>query len=159
MRLKTWQMAVVGLLVAAGIGFSIFFSLARQAVRFEETDAATAHQQLERARASFASTSPILAVDEAGRLQRLGSPAGGARPPAERLMVLAYRESEGGLVRAEMPLWFLRLKAPVIRPMLRGAGLDPDDLGLTADELESLGRALLLDVSRPNGDRVLVWTE
>jgi hypothetical protein len=70
--LKTWQMAVVGLLVAAGIGLSIFFALARQAVRFEETDEATARRQLEQARASFGSAGPILALDDAGQLQRLG---------------------------------------------------------------------------------------
>jgi hypothetical protein len=74
-------------------------------------------------------------------------------------MVLAHLASERGLVRAEVPLWFLRLKAPAVRPVLRGTGVDPGDLGLTVDDLEALGRALLLDVSRPNGDRVLVWTE
>jgi hypothetical protein len=74
-------------------------------------------------------------------------------------MVLAHLASEGGLVRAEVPLWFLKLKGPVVRPALRGTGLDPGDLGLTVDELERLGRALLLDTTRPNGDRVLVWTE
>jgi len=114
--LRTWQVAVVGLLVAAGIGLSIFFVFARQAVRFEETDEATARRQLEQARASFGSAHPILALNDAGQLQRLGSPAESPQQPADRLMVLAYLTSERGLVRVEVPLWFLKLKAPVVRP-------------------------------------------
>ena len=76
-----------------------------------------------------------------------------------RMRVLAYRGREERLVRAVVPFWFLRLKGPAVQYVLRDTGLDLDRLGVTPADLERYGAGVVLDQSRSNGDRLLVWTE
>jgi hypothetical protein len=148
------------LLAMAGGGFAIFGVLAWRAVRVERADAAVAVQRLEAARARLGDAPALLRRDAAGRLVRGPGLAHASAPerPAERLLVLAYRAAESRLVRAEVPLWFLELKAPAVEPMLRGTGLEPSQLSLTPAELRRAGPSLVLDEAR-GGDRLLVWTE
>ena len=60
---------------------------------------------------------------------------------------------------SRVPFWLLRLgkdgKLSMRRPLddVRGAEK------LTVKDLEMLGPGLLIDELKPNGDRVLVWTE
>lgn len=42
---------------------------------------------------------------------------------------------------------------------LRDTGLDLERLHVTGDDLARHGPGLILDQQRPNGDRLLVWTE
>lgn len=81
-----------------------------------------------------------------------------AAPPT-RLRVLAYRTPQQRLVQADVPFWFLRLKGPAVQYALRGTGLDLEQLGVSPADLERYGICLLLDETRTNGDRLLVWTE
>lgn len=142
----------------AGGGLAIFGVLAWNAVRVERADAAQAVRRFEAARAGLGGAPALLRRDAAGRLvPGPGAPRAAARP-AERLLVLAYRAAESRLVRAEVPLWFLLLKAPAVEPMLRGTGLDPGQLSVTPAELKRAGPSLVLDEARGR-DRLLVWTE
>jgi hypothetical protein len=75
------------------------------------------------------------------------------------MRVLAYRRPEQRLVRADVPLWFLKLKGPAVQYALRGTGLDLERLGVTPADLERYGACVVLDETRANGDRLLVWTE
>ncbi|MGE0453807.1 MAG: hypothetical protein AB7Q30_09740 [Vicinamibacteria bacterium] len=146
------------LLAMAGGGFAIFGVLAWRAVRVERADAAVAVQRFEAARAGLGGAPALLRRDAAGRLvPGRGAPRASGRP-AERLHVLAYRDAESRLVRAEVPLWFLELKAPAAEAMLRGTGLDPGQLSLSPAELKRAGPILVLDETRGR-DRLLVWTE
>jgi hypothetical protein len=158
--MKTWQMALIGLLVAGGVGLAVFLMLARQAVKVERADRTTAHRELDEARSAFGKAMPLVTLDADNKPHRQARlPQRGQQQPASQLMALAYRAPDEALVRAKVPLWFLRMKEPAVRFALGGTGLDPVELGLTADELEQLGRALVLDVTKANGDRLLVWTE
>ena len=60
---------------------------------------------------------------------------------------------------ASVPFWFLKLKGPAAQMALRGTGLDLEYLGLAAGDLERYGPALVIDHTRPSGDRLLVWTQ
>jgi hypothetical protein len=73
--------------------------------------------------------------------------------------VLAYQAGEQRLVAADVPFWFFRLKGPAAQYALSGTGLDLKRLGITAADLERHGPAVVIDHTRPNGDRLLVWTE
>ena len=42
---------------------------------------------------------------------------------------------------------------------MRDTGFDVDALKLTASDLERAGARVILDETRPGGDRLLVWTE
>jgi hypothetical protein len=63
------------------------------------------------------------------------------------------------LVRADVPLWFLKAKGPALRYAVRDTSLDIDALNLTATDLEHAGAGVVLDETRSNGDRLLVWTD
>jgi hypothetical protein len=58
-----------------------------------------------------------------------------------------------------VPFWFLKVKGPAVQYALRGTGLDLKRLGVSPADLEGYGVCLILDQTRTNGDRLLVWTE
>lgn len=58
-----------------------------------------------------------------------------------------------------MPLWFFKVKGPALRYAVRDTSLDLDALNLTATDLENAGASVVLDETRSNGDRLLVWTD
>ena len=73
--------------------------------------------------------------------------------------VLVYQTSQRRLARADVPLWFLRIRGPALECAFRGTGFDIRELGLAASDLERYGACLLIDETRDNGDRLLVWTD
>jgi hypothetical protein len=77
--------------------------------------------------------------------------------PSEQLRILAYRD--GQLIRADVPLWCLRLKQPALSLVFRDTGFDPVEAGWTAAELVRAGSGLLLDQEVAGGGRIIVWTE
>lgn len=151
-RLALWisLSALVGLVVSLWV-------LARVS-EVERVGTERAVEQFEARRAAVDDLEPILRVDPDGRLVRRLPPDGETRP-VRVLRVLAYRRDLGGLVSADIPLWFLSLKGPAIDLALRGTGIDLDTLGLSAKELRRHGPSLVLDEHRANGDRLLLWTE
>jgi hypothetical protein len=62
-------------------------------------------------------------------------------------------------VSAEVPFWFFRLKGPAAHLALRDTGFDLERLGLTPADLSRHGPSIVIDSSRDNADRLLVWTE
>ena len=86
--------------------------------------------------------------------------ASGPRPAAaDTTAPLAYRVAEQRLVRADVPFWLLKAKGPAVQYSLRGTGVDLERLGVTPADLQRYGASVVLDESRENGDRLLVWTE
>ena len=149
-RLLAW----VALAGAGGI--AIFGLLAWRSVAVEQADPDQALGRFTAVRDRFAGTEPMLRVDAAGHVTRRPPPADEIAAPRQ-LHVLAYRRPE--LVRADVPLWFLRAKGPALQYALRGTGVDLKRLGVTAADLQRYGPCLVLDEARANGDRLLVWTE
>jgi hypothetical protein len=101
----------------------------------------------------------MIHVDAAGRVRRRDRPSTREAAHPTRLRALAHRAPERRLVRADVPFWFFKIKGPAAQYALRGTGLDMDRLGVTPADLERCGVCLVLDETRTNGDRLLVWTE
>lgn len=76
-----------------------------------------------------------------------------------RLGVLAYQAGDDRLVTADVPMWFFRMKGPPTQFLVRGTGLDLERLQITAADLERFDPSVVIDHTRSNGDRLLVWTE
>jgi hypothetical protein len=107
-------------------------------------------------RASMKSA-PLVRRDDAGQLERrVTAPS---ETPASELHVLAYHARGEQLVRADVPLWFLRIKGPAVQYALRGTDFDLVGLNLTPSELQAAGACVVLDEVRLNGDRLLAWTQ
>ncbi len=156
------RLRVLGLLlwlgVAAVFGLCVFGVMVWQAVDFQRASSAEALASFNERRALFRGQEPLLKVSESGTLSA-ATARGPHSPQAETLMVLAYRVQQQRIARAEIPIWFLKLKGPVAEWALRDTGFDLSRLGVTPSELERLGPGLILDESNAAGDAILVWTE
>ncbi|MEO8500776.1 MAG: hypothetical protein ABI565_07660 [Vicinamibacteria bacterium] len=153
---------LLALLLPVLVGLSIFGRLAYQAVGIESVAPATALARFEAVRGRFADRKPMLEVDAAGQVRPRTPSSRSVVPPSTeptRLQVLAYYVEGQRLVKAEVPFWFLKLKGPAAQFALRDTGLDLERLHVTAEGLAREGPGLVLDQTRPNGDRLLVWTE
>lgn len=108
----------------------------------------------------FHDPTPMLRMDPAGRVIH-NTPK--SRPmfpvvPTD-LIVVAWRGPEVGLVEVRMPIWFLRVKGPAVRYLLRDTGFEPDDWALALDDMQDWGAGVVLDHYDRAGNRLLVWTD
>lgn len=101
--------------------------------------------------------SPLVRRDESGNFERRVTAT--SDTPVSQLHVLAYHVSGQQLVRADVPFWFFKAKGPAVQYALRGTDFDLAALNLTPGELQAVGACVVLDEVRPNGDRVLAWTQ
>jgi hypothetical protein len=152
-RLLWWA----GIAALAGIG--TFGVLAWHSVTVEHAQPDDALRRFGEIRSGLGWSEPMLRVDAAGVVTRRQAPEISQAVPPTRLRVLAYRAPERRLVQAEVPFWFLKLKGPAVQYVLRGTGLDWNHLGVSPSDLERHGVCLILDETRTNGDRLLVWTD
>jgi hypothetical protein len=114
-----------------------------------------AAQVFEVARQAHAGEDPVVVLED-GAFVRRPVPAEPREAPSN-LLVLVYHRPTERLIRAEVPFWFLRMKGPASERMLRGAGIDLAEFGLTVDDLSRYGPALVFDGTRGE-DRVLLVT-
>jgi hypothetical protein len=144
--------------VAIGLGLGLAGYLAWRSVSVQPATASDALRRFSEVRGAFALNEPLLHIDAAGAVTRR-APTDSRAPPPKRFMVLAYRAQAERLVRADLPFWFVRVKGTAAQFLLRDTGLDLGSLGISPAELEHYGPCLILDQTRANGDRLLVWTE
>lgn len=152
---------MVGVVLVAGAGFWMYQSFAPAATF---VDQAKADAELEAIRAKLGNRTPLINPDPAEGEPHIRTDS---RPSAytgelQSLLVAAYDRRAGKLVRFTIPFWLLRL-APDGKVSLGDETLQLDELTgrekLTVQQLEAFGPGLLIDVVKPSGDRVLVWTE
>jgi hypothetical protein len=117
---------VVTLLAGAVIGLTVFAALVWRAVTIEQADTSEAAQRFAAIRASLGAATPLLDIDDAGRVTRRAPVPVRAPQAIDRLTALAYQEADHRLVRAEVPFWFFKLKGPAARLALGGTGFDLD---------------------------------
>jgi hypothetical protein len=146
-------------LTAAVFGLGVFGIMVSRAVRIERAGPSQALRQFTTVRAALPPGPPVLSLDDAGNVLHRATPRPGSPDPIRRLGVLAYHASAQRLVSADAAFWFLRIKGPAAQFALRDTGLDLERLGITPADLEQYGPSLVIDWSRANGDRLLVWTE
>jgi hypothetical protein len=152
------QQVLAWTIVAACVGIGIFTLLAWCSVSVERAAPNDALQHFDEVRSRLQGE-PVLLVGPGGTITRRPAPTSHEPTQLSRLRVLAYRVREQQLVRADVPFWFIKVKGPAVRYTLRDTGLDLDQLGLTPADLERYGPCVVLDETRSNGDRLLVWTE
>lgn len=153
------RIALLTVAVGALVGFTIFGVLVSRAVTVEQADAPEALRRFTAVRAALGQSAPLLTLDESGNITRRTEPPGTFAVRPHRLAVLTYQSAERRLVSADVPFWFFKLKGPAAQYAVRGTGLDFTHLQITAADLERHGPAIVIDHTRANGDRLLVWTE
>jgi hypothetical protein len=157
---STTPRRIVGLFALATlIGLGIFGVLVWRAVTVEDVERTEAMHRIELVRAGFQSHTPLIELDQQGRMVRAASPGHASAAPIMRLKALAWRAPEHRLVSTDAPFWFFKVKGPAARYALEGTGFDLQRLHLTPADIERAGPALLLDHTSSDGSRLLVWTE
>ena len=152
------RVGVVVFVTAAVIGVAVFGMLAWRSVTVLQVDASGAINNFEDVKGRVPSTPPLVQRDPSGNFRRQ-APEPVTGRAARQLHALAYYVEGQRLVRADVPLWFLKVKGPAVRYAMRDTGFDLDALNLTASDLERAGARVILDETRSSGDRLLVWTE
>jgi hypothetical protein len=147
------------LVVAAVLGVGVFVYLASNTVTVERADDSEAMRQFQAARAAFGATPPMLEVDATGRVVRHASPPSEDVHGLRQLRVLVFQAQQRRLIRSDVPFWFVTIKGPALQFALRGTGVDLEGLGVTAADIRRHGPGPILDETRSNGDRILVWVE
>ena len=144
--------------VVAGAGYWAYQSFAPSAEFVNQTKA---DQQFDQIRTGFKDATPLIVPNPDGHGARVRAEG---RPPftgqLQSLHFAAYDPDEGKLVRFTVPFWLIRLGHDGKISLGEGAldGVRGAEK-LTVKDLEALGPGLLIDERKPDGDRVLVWTE
>ena len=73
--------------------------------------------------------------------------------------VLAYDTDEGKVVKFSLPFWLLRMKSGPIRISAYQQGWDDRGVSFRVEDIEKHGPGIIVDATRPNEGRVLVWAE
>jgi len=150
---------LVALLVAAVLGLATFVILAYRAVTVEQASAPEALRRFIEIRTRLGGTAPLLTLDEAGNVVRRTEPRATARRKIRRFRVLVYQVADERLIAADVPFWFFKIKGTAAQYAVRGTGLDLERLRITGADLERYEPSVVIDHTRLNGDRLLVWTE
>jgi hypothetical protein len=158
MRATPAAWLAAGLVVAAAGGLLFSGWAFTRWVDLTRVEPESASSAFEAARAPWQGRPALITIGPDGTVARQ-APERAAHDRARTLRVLLYQPAEQRLVRAEVPMWFLRMKGPGARYALRGTGLDLEALGLTPADLADHGPGLVLDHVAPSGEPLLVWTE
>lgn len=161
---KTWLLiiagfgaaCVIGLIALAGAG--VYF--AREHIKTQPATVEDARQAFDKAREPFKDQRPLIEVDEFERPRVRATtalPTAAAKP--QHLWMLIWDPDDGRTVRVSLPFWLLRLGRKNIEIGSNDRQFDLENLDLDFNELERIGPALLMDVQRPSGERVLLWTQ
>jgi len=158
-RVLTGRRLLVALIAGACLGLATFGILAYRAVTLEQASAPEALRRFTEIRARLGGTAPLLTLDDAGDVVRRAEPPAIARRKIRRFCVLVYQAADERLITADVPFWFFRIKGAAAQYAVRGTGLDLERLRITGADLERYEPSVVIDHSRLNGDRLLVWTE
>jgi len=169
-KARTWLWIIVGVagvlflcvVGVVGAGYYFFKTHIQQATVTNAVATDTFNQALAR----FKDQTPLIHADDNGHVDisaRIDALPTSPVKPTD-LYVLALERDRGEndrpLVRVSLPFWLLKLGR---RKMQLGGGQDIDAdlerLNITADDLERIGPRLILNYTRSDGTRVIVWTQ
>lgn len=164
-RVRTWIWVIVaivvvctlGIVALAGVGVYYF----AQHIDTRPTTSAAAAQDFEQIKARFKTQTPLLELDERGRVLKshTNRPAPASPRKPDALHVLAYDPDSERIVSLSIPFWLLRLKMGGTKIQLGDNHVDLERLRLSVEDLERYGPALIIDHRSRQGERVLVWSQ
>ena len=161
---KTWLWIVLGVFVFFGMiavgGIIVAVSVFRNNMTVNETSEADAMQQFEAVRSRYPGQQPLIQLVD-GRPQYVAERATQS-PSATSLSsvhILAYDSDEGKVVTFSLPFWLLRMKSGPIRISAYQQGWDDRGVSFRVEDIEKHGPGIIIDATRPNEGRVLVWAE
>lgn len=164
-KARTWILAILA--VIGGIvvllfmlaGFGTYWMV--QHIKTQPATATSAVKSFEQERAKFGAETPLLSADDVDNprmIQKKIDSLPAAATPASNMEIFVWSPNSERTVRISLPFWILKLG----RKKIDIAGADSFDfqrMQIDVNQLERIGPKLLVDVERPGGERVLVWTK
>lgn len=146
---------VVCMMVLAGAGA---YWLTRH-IKTSPTTATEAVKTFDQERARFGAEKALVTLEDvdnsAGVQRRLEAMPTSAVKPTE-MAILVWDPDEARTVRIALPFWLLKMGKRKID--IGSGGFDFDRFRIDVNDLERIGPRLIVDLQRPGGERVLVWT-
>lgn len=146
---------VICLMVAAGAGA---YWMTRR-IHTSPTTATQAVKTFDQERQRFGTEKALIGtedVDNAAAVQtRLAAMPTSTVQPTE-MSILVWDPNDERTVRMELPFWMLKMGKRKID--FGSSGFDFDRFRIDVNDLERIGPKLIVDIQRPGGERVLVWT-
>jgi hypothetical protein len=162
---KTWIwviVTIVGLCIVSVLAVAAFgMYFVSQHISTSRATSADADRRFDEIRAAFKDKNPLLEIDSSGEphaVRPLHELPGSTTKP-ESLSVLAWNPREGRIAKISLPFWIIRLGRNNIDISSGDHRFEFKDLGLDVRELERIGPAIVIDLTRSSGERVLVWTQ
>ena len=147
---------VVGLMVMAGAGTYWMMNH----IKTSPATATQAVKTFDQERARFGTEKALIGsedIDNASGVQRRldAMPSASAKPT--EMEILVWDPNDERTVRIALPFWMLKIGK---RKIDIGSGaFDFDRFSIDVNDLERIGPKLIADITRPGGERVLVWTK
>jgi hypothetical protein len=165
----SWGLIILGvvvlvIVVVAGLmavaGYFVYKQFAFEAAPATQV---SVEQEFARVLDRFKGQQPFLQMRDGEPVETIppstAKPAG--RHQIEALHVLVWQPEDGKVFRMNIPFWIIRMSKG--RPVHLGRELsqdgEPYQLKVTADDIERRGPGLILDLTKPGRERVLVWAE
>lgn len=163
---RRWPLVLAGvavvitvIVIALAVAGTLFV---RNNVQMAEgTSPERAKAAFETALRPFADTRPLLVIGDDKR-PALARGAETRRNPGtvSALHVLAWDADEGSLATVTVPLWLLAMKpGPIEFGDYAPTGWDAERVQLDVKDLERHGPGVVLDVTAPDGQRVLITAQ
>ena len=161
-----WLLIILGIIifiVIVGVGACVGFGY----YMYRQMDITTANtsnpeEEFAKTRARFEGQTPYLEVPR----DRFEDPIvhheleKAEKTSLTGLYVMAYDPAKQQTVRVKIPMWLLRLGGQNLKFDAGSSGsVDVGRMKLTSDGLERFGKGIVMDVTKPSGERVLIWTE
>ena len=146
---------VIGLMVMAGVGTMWMM----RHINTAPSTATQAVKAFEQERARFGTEKPLIGIDDLENgpavQRRIDALPTAAVKPTE-MAILVWDPDDERTVRIALPFWLLKLGK---RKIDIGTGaFDFDRYRIDVKDLERIGPKLIVDIQRPGGERVLVWS-
>ena len=154
--------AIIGVIVVcivalAGVGI---YAVTRN-FKSQPATATSAIKTFEQARTALGGQPALLTledIDNPSTIQKKIDSLPASTTPATTMEILVWAPNNERTVRITLPFWLLKFGKKKID--ISGAdSFDFNRMQIDINQLERIGPKLIVDVERPGGERVLVWTK
>ena len=142
---------VVALLAIAGRGAYIVL----RNLSITRSTASLAAEQFDELRRQFPERPPLIQIDDPMHARVHVNHAHPSAPLTQvgGFEILVWQAEEQKLVHTRAPLWVMRMSA---LNLLSELGMAPGSVQLTVDDVRRYGPGVIVDFTKPDGDRALV---
>ena len=152
---------MAALVVLTASSMRCFFSFNSTSVAAPTFNTATPPESFEEERARLGDAKALITSDELDTpavIQKKIDALPASQTPVSEMHILVWSPDSQRTVRITLPFWLLKMGRKKID--ISGAdSFDFDRLRIDVNQLERIGPQTLVDLARPGGERVLVWTK